>query len=705
MIGPNRLSIQSKLIVLLLVVSLSAIAVMGWIGYATARGALAQSAQHQLQGVRFAKTRTLETLLESLRGQVLALSDSKSTIEAMRAFSDAYRALGTRPLDADAGSRLEAFYRERFLPELGRHSQGVPVPEQYLPTRAAERWLQYHYLAANPNAYGQGQGLASAAADATAYGQAHAAWHPAFARAVRLYGFADVLLVDADTLDVVYSYRKTTELGTSLATGPYAGSQLAEQVRALRDQKERDDFRMTDFAPYPPALGQPMGFAMSTIYDGHRLLGILVVQVPMDRFNAVLSGNATWREEGFGESGECYLVGPDLTMRSETRFMRDYRGDFIASLRNSPTPTEIVDEIERRDTVMSLLPVDTRSVREALKGHSGIATIIDYRGEPVLSAYGPLEFDSMRWAVIAELDEQEAQAPILAYGRKVVMVATATALLVTLIALLAAQVLTAPLRRLTAAARRLGAGETEVQVRVASHDEFGELAQVFNDMAGNIRRQQEQLRAQVQENQDLLFSILPAAAVARRQEGDPKANREFADVTVLFADILGMEEFSTRIGEARSLEVLGDLIEAFDDAAEASGIEKVRTIGASYLAVCGLSVSRPDHTRRVVAFALDLLRIVGIFNRDHRAGLILAVGVNCGPVVGGVVGRRKFLYDLWGHTVSIARRLAGGQGGGIHVSAAVAERLAGQFQLSGPVAVDGDREGSVEYWEVTAPGS
>jgi class 3 adenylate cyclase len=355
---------------------------------------------------------------------------------------------------------------------------------------------------------------------------------------------------------------------------------------------------------------------------------------------------------------------------------------------------------------MGILPVDTASVREALNGRSGIQTVRDYRGERVLSAYGPLELDTMRWAVIAEIDEEEAQAPILAYARKVIVVATGTALLVTLIALLASHVLTRPLRQLTLGARRLGAGETEVRVAVASQDEFGELARVFNEMAGNIHRQRERLEQQVRENRELLLSILPASAVAQREEGDAKASREFADVTVLFADIIGMEAFSSRAGEARSLAVLGDLIDAFDEAAEEAGIEKVKTIGASYLAVCGLSVSRPDHTRRVVAFALELVRIIGVFNRDHRAELAtelaLAVGVNSGPVVGGVVGRRKFLYDLWGNTVTIARRLGAGQGRGVHVTALVQERLAGQFQFRGPVAAGTDHETPVEYWEVIA---
>ena len=104
-------------------------------------------------------------------------------------------------------------------------------------------------------------------------------------------------------------------------------------------------------------------------------------------------------------------------------------------------------------------------------------------------------------------------------------------------------------------------------------------------------------------------------------------------------------------------------------------MEKVRAVGSLYLAVCGLSVNRPDHTARAMLFAQELAQIVAAFDREHAAPITLAVGINSGPVVGGVVGRYKFLYDLWGDTVAIASRLAARDDGAIHVSQQVHDRL------------------------------
>ena len=700
MLGLNRLSIQSKMILLLLAVSLASIAVMSWIGYRTARQALMEATRDRLQGVRVAKTTTLKAMLESLRDQVVSISDSKAVIEGLRAFRAAHRELGASTLTPEENAKLDAFYRDYFVPALDKNVTGTPVLEQYLPTRPAERYLQYHYTVANPNDYGSKQDLNAAPGDASAYGQTHADLHKFFARAVKIFGFQDMMLIDAETLDIIYSFEKTTELGTSLENGPYANTLLGAKVRGMRQMKDRDDFKIVDFEPYRPNLGRPMGFALSPVFDGAQMTGILALQFPIDNFNKVLTGDFKWKEEGMGQTGETYLVGPDGTMRSRSRFMVEDATGFVQTLRRSSVPSSVVDQIELQGNVLCVLPVGSDAAQAALNGQSGIMETTDYRGEKVLSAYGPLELDSLRWGVLAEMDVAEAEAPVRAFARRVLIAAAALALGVTLAALVAAHLLTRPLRLLAEGARRLGAGENNVRVDVQSQDEFGDLARVFNDMSASIETQKQKLEQQVHENQELLHSILPASAVAQRREGDERASREFADVSVLFAELIGMEEFSNRDGESKALALLGDLIAAFDEAAEKSGIEKVKTIGGSYLAVCGLSVHRPDHARRVIQFAQEMTRIVGIFNRDENAGLSLAVGINSGPVVGGVVGRRKFLYDLWGDTVTIARKLASGEGSAIRVTASVHERLGEQFTFRGPIKTDG--KPGAEVWEVTA---
>lgn len=698
----SRLSIQSKLVVMLLLVSLTSIAVTAWIGFSSASSALTRSAHNHLNGIRAAKTTTLKSMLGSLRDQVIAISDSHITIDGLRDFKEAAKQLETVTLSTNQSSKLDDFYRDEFLPALDANIEGTPVMEQYLPASPVAQFLQYHYIAANIHPVGRKQDLDSAPSDGSPYGKVHEKLHPLFSRAVQIYGFEDIMLVDLESLTILYSYQKTPELGTSLENGPYANTLLAEKVRALRTNRDRDDFMIADFEPFRPSLGQPMGFAVSPVFDGTRMMGMLVLQFPIDKFNAVLTGNYQWQDEGLGATGEAYLVGPDMTMRSQSRFMHENAEAFINDLRSSGLASDHIETIERQQSVICALPVETDSARAALRGMSGIMETSDYRGESVLSSYGPLELDSLRWAVLVEIDRSEAYAPVRAFGRKVLITATATALIVTLLALIFAGVLTRPLRELAESVRKLGIGEAGVQVPVRSQDEFGDLAQAFNKMSGDIKDQRNQLQKQINDNQELLLNILPASAIDQRRQGDEKASREFADVSVLFAEINGLEDLNSKTGESRVLALLGDLIESFDESGERWGIEKVRTIGSSYLAVCGLSVMRPDHTRRIIQFANDMVRALGAFNREHKTSLTLSVGINCGPVVGGVIGRRKFLYDLWGDTVNMAKRMAAGSAHAIRVTGLARERAGDQFTFTPVQQNDENTLSSGSVWELAA---
>jgi class 3 adenylate cyclase len=129
-------------------------------------------------------------------------------------------------------------------------------------------------------------------------------------------------------------------------------------------------------------------------------------------------------------------------------------------------------------------------------------------------------------------------------------------------------------------------------------------------------------------------------------------------------------------------------------------VEKVRAVGAMYMAVCGLSVSRPDHAARAMLFAQELAKILAAFDREHDATLTLSVGVNSGPVVGGVVGRHKFLYDLWGDTVAIASRLATQGGNSIHVTQQVYDRLNDLYAFDGPFDAEWRGKASVKTWRL-----
>ena len=690
----NRLSIQSKLILAMLLVSLLSILAVTYIGYTNARKEFSRQVQNQLMGQRVEKTNVLRGFLGNVRNQVISLSDSRIVVEAMREFREAYRTLDNVHMEPVFDEKLKDFYAQQFLPKLAKNTGGSPMLEQYLPTAVATRYLQYHYIAANPAPYEQGQELV-AAGDGSVYSALHRKYQPAFDKVAKMFGFSDIHLVDADSLDIVYTYQKTIELGTNLDNGPFAETNLAGMVRALKKIGDRDAYKMADFQAYVPSTGKPAAFLGSPIFDGYRMIGILVFQFPIDEVTRIMTGNFGWEKEGLGKSGEVYVVGRDFTMRSRSRFMVENPKELLATLRDNGIADSIIQQIERQGTVLLALPVKNASVETALRGKEGIGTVNDYRDVEVISAYGPLDLDSVRWAVIAEMDTSEGLAPLRNFARYVLMASAGLSLLASLLALGIARYLTKPIAQLAEGARRVAAGETDVHVEVDSSDEFRELAGAFNSMTRTLQAKKQELERKVHENEELLLNILPASAAAQIRDGEGSTNQSFADVSVLFADIDGLDEAA----EA-SLDLLQELVVAFDEAAERAGVEKVKTVGSSYLAVCGLSVQRPDHVDRIVEFARSMIQIVRRFNAERKLHLAVDIGINAGPVVGGIVGRNKFIYDLWGDTVNIARGLHSEQGMAILVTQEVYERLDSvrAFVPAGEAEIKG--KGLIKTWRL-----
>lgn len=707
MLGLERLAVQSRLIVLLLAVSLGSILAIGWIGYRSARDSITYAVQQQLQSVRHSKTTALVDTLKGLRDQVLSISDGRLATDGMAGFRRGMAGLQDASLEPEQEEKLRRWYAEEFIPELKSHLGGAPMVEQYLPAEPRQRYLQYHYLLPEQRRLvtGDKDVLPPADLDDSEYGIVHKAVRDRMERAATLFGYEDILLIDDDTLEIVYSLKKRPDFATSLRTGPYAGTSLARAAASLALARDKDSYRVADIEAYVPDAGLPVGFVLSPIFNGPEMIGILALEFPVDRIVAITTGRFEWEREGMGKTGECYLVGPDLMMRSRSRFMVEDQEGFMASLRRSSLPSTTVDQIERQGNVINQLPVRTPAAEDAIRGREGLTIITDYRGVLVLSSYGPLDLDSIRWGVIAEMDVEEAYAPIRSYARHALLAATGLSLGTAILALVASWLLVRPLRQLTEAARRIGAGEVGVRVDLNSRDEFGDLARTFNQMSESLREQRSELEAKARENQELLLNILPAAAVAQRRDGDEKATRQFADVTVLVAEFVGLDSVSGPGSERAAMDFVSDLIAACDEATERCGVEKVRAVGSAYLAVCGLSLPRPDHAARTVQFGRDLCRIVAQFNSLHGTALSVSVGVNSGPVVGGVVGRQKFLYDLWGDTVAIASRLAAQNGQAVVVTDPVHDRLVDLYAFAGPVDVEVRGNGTVRTWALQDRGT
>lgn len=694
-----RLTLQSRLVVMLLVVSIVSVFVVGAVSYTSSVRALKDRTFERLDSLRRARTARVQETVKRVQNQVITFSEDESVVQATLAFRQAFNQLDQNKLEDRQLAELRKYYKARFLPELAKNVSGEPSLDTYFPVRPATRYLQYHYIASNPNDFGDCENL-DQAGEGSDYTAIHKKYHPFFRRISQRFGFIDVLLIAPDTGDVLYTCDKNVDLGTNLRTGPYAGSNLARLVQTLAKSSDRNDFKMIDFEPYKPARARPAAFVASPVFSGPQCVGLLVMQFPIDGLYRSMSGNNGWKRDSLGETGEIYLVGEDHLLRTESRFLKSDPDRYYKMLRQNGYSAAQVERVKRFGTSVLQQSVRSPAAELALLGEEGTGVYRDYRGVDCLTSYGPLEVAGLHWGIVTKMDLSEAYAPSYELGRKLLVVLVAVVLIVSLLAVVLASYHVRPVARLIDGVRAVSAGRTDVTVELETHDELRELADAFNTMTRTLQTKTELLDQKTRENVQLLLNVMPASAAVRLKEGQQQITDAFADVTVLHVHLTGLEEVGERLPGEQVVHILNELVVAFDEQAERFGVEKVRTAGAAYLAACGLSVPRLDHANRGVEFALELLRVVRRFNHERNTSLGLQIGVSSGPVVGGVIGRSKFVYELWGATVEHARELAaGGQPDTIHLTPAVHERLRDlyEFDRLPEVRIGGQR---LDVWSV-----
>lgn len=183
-------------------------------------------------------------------------------------------------------------------------------------------------------------------------------------------------------------------------------------------------------------------------------------------------------------------------------------------------------------------------------------------------------------------------------------------------------------------------------------------------------------------SEGLLLNILPAPVAERLKQREGIIADRLPDVSVLFADIIGFTELSERWPPERVVEMLNGLFTAFDELADSWGLERIKTIGDAYMVAGGLRAWQPDHAAAAAHMAFAMLREAHRQRPAAGFALELRIGIAAGPVVAGVIGRRKFAYDMWGDTVNMASRMEStGTAGSIQVSAAAYDRLRGDFRF------------------------
>ena len=508
--SPKRgrsISISVKILALTLGTTIIALTVSGIVAFIMSRNAIESQLFNQLTSVREIKGQQIENYVDSINRQIITMSENPTTIDAMNRFGAAFdlieqQAENHEIQDQNSQSDLLTYYRDEYFSKLrpNTHDQLAGMsPSDFMPTNPGAAHLQELFISGNPHPTGMKQKLDSV--DNSLYSRVHKKYHPTIRSFLEKFGFYDIFLLDHKGR-IVYSVFKEVDFATSLITGPYRETNFARAFKAASEANDKDFVKLVDFAPYYPSYNAPASFIASPIFNGEKKIGVLVFQMPIDRINAIMTSNHAWENVGLGATGETYIVGDDYTMRNQSRFLIEDPENYFEAIRESGIASEAVNLIESFSTSIGLQPVKTEGTIAALEGSTGTSIFEDYRGIPVFSSYRPLHLGDVNWAIMSEMDEAEAFAPVEKLKDRFILGGSILIAIAVYIAFFFSRSMTATLQVLLTRADALARGELDQPIVIESRDEIGKLAEGFELMRRSVRK----LIADLQNEKDALES-------------------------------------------------------------------------------------------------------------------------------------------------------------------------------------------------------
>lgn len=455
--------------------------------------ALHNQIEQRLVGLRDAKKEQISQYFNTIQQQAATLADSSMTINAIKAFNTnfyAYPQQATIPENAEKMAALSQYYEHQFGAKYLAENKGVSFSATKLLDSLSNEGiaLQYAYIATNKHPLGEKDSL-EASQDNSEYAATHQYYHPKLRNYLQQFGFYDIFLVDV-TGNVVYSVFKELDYATSLTHGSFAGSGLAKAFN-LAILAPRGQVLMTDFTPYTPSYESAAAFISTAIYDNNKKLGVLIFQAPVDRINAIMTYDNHWQERGLGITGETYLIGDDLLMRSQSRPLLEDKSAYLKMLKRIGTPDKKLALVDTKNSSLGIVKIDTNAARQAINGQTGFEIIEGSHGIRVASAFTAFEVGATKWAVLSEINEEEAFASLTSLTRSLSVTSIISTLILVAIGILVAlwlgNYLSAPLIVLNNSVNDL-AKTLDFTKRISNqtnnndNDEIGQVSRSFNSM-------------------------------------------------------------------------------------------------------------------------------------------------------------------------------------------------------------------------------
>ncbi len=652
----RSLTLRSKLLLMLLPTSLLSMGTVALLSYQSGKKALTAQATDQVLSIRASKKQQIENHFRTLRDTFGVFGDDVAVVSATSLFKDGFNQLGRTRLSDDRRRKLEEYYRTSYLPVLAKRSPKETVLfETVFPRNDKGIEAQTLFIAENPRAPDRSTLIDHPVSNP--YTLAHFAYHAWFREVAQKLKLYDLMLVDADSGAVIYGVLKEPDFGTSLIDGPYANSNMGRLFRQILSEHKKGLVRLSDLENYTASNFDPSMFIATPVYANFKLIGVMIGQLSVEEISRTMNGEKSWAQDGLGKTGNAFVVGPNLLLRSEHRGIVENKDVFIGQLRATGLPEATIEDVREANTGILRLPMNIEGVRRAMRGETGTVTALNTRGIPSLQAYSPLRILDLNWGLVAQIDESEVLAPQLEFQRNLMILACALALATTLAAMGLASRFLRPVNELLAGLAKMRDGASDVKLVQRSGDEFGRLTAGVSAMYRNMSEKDAVIAEKSRANDNLLKQIFLPSIAERLKKGETQIVDRVANVTVIYATIIGFVKETDAMEGTASIALLAELFDAMDAIAVEHGVERIKTFGEQYLAVCGLTVPRLDHAQRGVAFCDALAREVARISRERSIHLQVRAALASGEINAGIVGVNRYTFDIWGKPLSVTRRL------------------------------------------------
>jgi len=364
-----------------------------------AKSSLLKAELSKLSAVETSKKIEIIHYFNQLKGLLTSIAENKATKDAFLAFEDGFYNLENEiDLDIDTvKENLKNDFTENYLSDVNYEvpeSAQKRAIDSYLPKTNNALIAQYIFITDNKEKLGEKNNMHFNPKYNSKYMQAHKKYHNSFDQILNSFALYDIFMVDLKG-NLIYTDFKEKDYATNLKDGVYSNTGIARAYKGALNL-DKGQIKFDDFAPYEPSYNSAASFIATPIFINGIKKGVLIFQMPVDSINDIMGYQGNYLSAGLGDSGECYLVGSDYKMRSNSRFIKDIKNPLIQKL----------------GSTIGLLKINTDSTKEAFNGKkTGKWIIDDYRGVSVLSVYSQLHvFDQVKWAIVAEIDEDEALA-------------------------------------------------------------------------------------------------------------------------------------------------------------------------------------------------------------------------------------------------------------------------------------------------------